>query len=183
MSSSTSSQWIPTPLPMRRQLARWAGEAFSSRGNHSSGAETQRASASVTTSASSVKATSTASATGLLAKMLIPSNNKRFAVLLNQIVQVTEFGTPKATRLRKLNGSDPEFCVALGLLDVNVARLHALPAEKEKAVSVNSQHLWHEHTLSGERSCARLLSNAGKAPVPEPTAAESCLAAYPAKCC
>ena len=72
MSSSTSSQWIPTPRPIRRQLERCLGEALNSRGNHSSGAETRRASASVTMSSSSVNETSTASATGLLAKVLIP---------------------------------------------------------------------------------------------------------------
>ena len=75
MSSSISSQWIPTPRPMRRQFARCLDVARRSRGNQANGAETRRPSTSVTISSSSVHLTSTASATGLLAKVLIPGND------------------------------------------------------------------------------------------------------------
>src|SRR2546425_387420 len=91
MSSSTSSQWIPTPRPMSRQLARCLGVARRRRGNHGSGAETRRPSTSVTINSSSVHATSTASATGLLAKVLIPGNDKLFTVFRNDRVQFAEF--------------------------------------------------------------------------------------------
>ena len=83
MSSSTSSQWIPTPRPMSRQLARCWGVARRSRGNHANGAETRRPSTRVTINSSSVHATSTASATGLLAKVLIPGNDKLLTVFRN----------------------------------------------------------------------------------------------------
>ncbi len=96
MSSSTSAQWIPTPRPINRQLACCAGEADRRRGNHASGAATLRASANVTMISSWVNATSTASATGLLAKVLIPSDDKPFPVLLNEILQFPEFGAAEA---------------------------------------------------------------------------------------
>ena len=157
MSSLTSSQWIPTPLPIRRQLERCLGEALNNRGNHSSGAATRRASARVTTSSSSVKETSTASATGLQTKVLIPSNDKRFPMLLNQIVEFSEFGAAKTTRFGERYGGEPKFGVTLRLLNMNVMRFRALSGEKEKAVSVDTKHLWHPDILSGESIKARIL--------------------------
>ena len=109
------------PHPMRRQLPRCAGEALRKRGNHSSGAETRRASASVTINSSSVNATSTASARGLLAKVLIPSQNKRFAILLNQIVKSAQFGTAKAAGFRETDGDEPELRIAPCLFAVDVS--------------------------------------------------------------
>jgi len=91
MSSSTSSQWIPTPRPMRRQFARCLGVARRSRGNQANGAETRRPSTSVTISSSSVHLTSIASATGLLAKVLIPENDKLVAMLFNERVKLAQF--------------------------------------------------------------------------------------------
>jgi hypothetical protein len=90
MSSSTSSQWIPMPRPMSRQLALCWGVARRSRGNHANGAETRRPSTRVTINSSSVHATSTASATGLLAKVLIPRNDKLLTVFRNDRVQFAE---------------------------------------------------------------------------------------------
>ena len=160
MSSSISSQWMPTPRPMRRQLARWAGDARSRRGNHSRGAATRRASASVTISSLSVNETSTASATSLLAKVLIPSVDKRFTMLLNQIMNHTEFGTTKTARLNEGNGSKPELCVTFSLLDVDVVRFGALTTEEEKAVSKNAKDFWDRGFFSfawakpkGSRRC------------------------------
>lgn len=62
--------------PISRHFARWAGVARSKRGNHASGAETRRPSTSVTISSSSLKVTPTASAMGLLVKVLIPRHDK-----------------------------------------------------------------------------------------------------------
>jgi hypothetical protein len=114
----------------------------------------------VTTISSSVNETSTASATGLLAKVLIPSDDKRFAVLLNQIVEFAKFGAAKAARLGERDGREPELGVTLGLLDVNVVRFCALTAEKEKAVSVDTKHLWHRRIVSGMSMKARSLIGA-----------------------
>jgi len=92
--------------------------------------------------------------------VLIPSEDKRFAVLLNQIVQLAEFGAAKAARLGERDGREPKLGVTLRLLDVNVVRLCALTAEEEKAVSVDTKHLWHGRIVSGEIIVARLLRDA-----------------------
>jgi hypothetical protein len=68
----------------------------------------RRASASVTMISSSVNETSTASATGLLAKVLIPRDDKRFAALLNRIVQFAEFGAAKAARFGESDWIEPK---------------------------------------------------------------------------
>lgn len=115
----------------------------------------RRASASVTISSSSVNETSTASAMGLLVKVLIPSDDKRFAMLLDQFVQLAEFGATKAALLGKRNRREPELGVTLGLLDMNVMRLCALAAEKEETVSVDTEHLWHGRIVWGGRFVAR----------------------------
>src|SRR5215471_13012342 len=91
MSSSTLSQWIPMPRPTRRQLARCLGVARRRRGNHASGAETRRPSTSLTISSSSVHSTSTASATGLLAKVLVSRNDKLIAMFFNDRVKLAQF--------------------------------------------------------------------------------------------
>ncbi len=94
ISSSISSQWMPTPRPIKRQLALWAGEAARRRGYHSRGAEMRRPSASPTMSSSSVISTSTASAVmragALDAKVLIPSKDKVSSMFHNEIVQLSQ---------------------------------------------------------------------------------------------
>ena len=92
--------------------------------------------------------TSTASATGLLAKVLIQGNDKRLEVLFNERVNLAQLGSAKPARLRKLNRLQLKLGVALGLLDMNVARLPALTTEKEESKAVNSQNLRHVRTLS-----------------------------------
>ena len=54
-------------------------------------------------SSSSVNETSTASAIGLLTKVLIPLHDKRFTMPLNQIVKFTEFGATKAAGFYELD--------------------------------------------------------------------------------
>ena len=144
MSSSTSGQWIPMPRPIRLQLARWAAVARNKRGNHSNGAETRRPSTSVTMSSSSVQETSTASATGLLAKMLIPRQHKLFVMGFNQGVQFPELRTAEPTRFCEFNqGFEPEFGVAFRLLDMDVSGFLPLAAEEEKAKAANADNFWH----------------------------------------
>lgn len=94
---------MPTPRPIKRQLARCKGVACLNLGNHSSGADTRRASASVTTNSSSVNETSTASAEGLKAKVLIPSYNKGFPVLLNQRVKLSKLWAAESPGLSQGN--------------------------------------------------------------------------------
>ena len=150
MSSSKSSQWMPIPHPMRRQLPRCAGEAPRNRGNHSSGADTRLASARVTINSSSVNATSTTSARGLLAKVLIPCEDKRFSMLLNQIVKCAQVGTAKAAGFREFDGNKPELRIAPGEFDMDVVRLATLATEKEKSVSLDAQNFRHDGILSSQ---------------------------------
>ena len=67
-------------------------------------------------------------------------------MLLNQIVEFAQFGTAKATGFRELGGSEPEFRVAPGLLNVDVMRLGTFAAEEKKAVpeggAPNSDSPW-----------------------------------------
>src|SRR5437762_13141246 len=99
---------MPMPRPISRQLARCLGVARRSRGNHASGAETRRPSTSVTISSSSVHLTSTASATGLLAKVLIPSNDKFFSVLFNDGIQFAQLGPAESACFSQLDRFQPE---------------------------------------------------------------------------
>ena len=63
-------------------------------------------------------------------------------------MNLAQLGTAKPARLRKLNRLQLKLGVALGLLDMNVARLPALTTEKEEPKAVNSQNLRHVRTLS-----------------------------------
>jgi len=81
-----------------------------------------------------VNETSTASAMVLLAKVLIPSHNKRFTMLLNQIVKFAEFGATKAAGFSERDWREPKLGIPLGLLHVNMMRLYTLTAEEEKPI-------------------------------------------------
>jgi hypothetical protein len=61
------------------------------------------------------------------------------SVLLNDTLNLGDFATSKASRPRQCNRLQPEICVSLNLFDVNMGRLFALPAEKEKSISLVSQ--------------------------------------------
>src|SRR5712691_2562734 len=103
---------------MSRQLPRCLGVARRSRGNQANGAETRRPSTSVTINSSSVHATSTASAIGLLAKVLIPGNDKLLTMFRNDCVQFAQLCAAKSARFNKLNRLKPKLCVALRPLHV-----------------------------------------------------------------
>src|SRR5262249_15178050 len=134
---------IPTPRPMSRQFARCLGVARRRRGNQASGAETRRPSTSVTISSSSVHLTSTASATGLLAKVLIPSNDKLVAMFFNERIKLSEFCAGEAASLDHFDRFKPKFRVALRLLHMDVARFVTFTTKEEKAISANAQNFWH----------------------------------------
>src|SRR2546430_365241 len=115
------------PPPISRQFLRCFGVARRRRGNHSNGADTCRPSAKVTTRESSVKVASTASATGLTTKVLIPCNYKLFAMLFNHLANRRQLVTSKGPRLRQLDRLQPEFGILLRALYMNVRRLVAFP--------------------------------------------------------
>jgi hypothetical protein len=143
MSSSTSSQWIPTPFPISRHFARCAGVALSNRGNQAKGADTRRPSASVTTSSLDVQITSTASASGLLAKVLIPSEDKLLTVLRNERVKLAPLRSSKTARFCQGHRFQPKLRVAFRLFNVDVTWLSSFSAEKKEPKAANPQNLWH----------------------------------------
>src|ERR1017187_3663660 len=118
---------------MSRQFLRCFELAERKRGNHSSGADTCRPSASATTSESSVNVTFTASATGLAVVVFIPSQYKLFAIFFNHFTQRRQLMAAERARLGQfLHRFEPELRVFLRSLHVDVRRLMPFAAEKEK---------------------------------------------------
>ncbi len=148
MSSSTSSQWMPTPPPIRRQFRSCFGDARSRRGNHSSGADTVRPSFSATTSESAVKETSTASAAVLLMMVVVPSVDKLITILLNHTAERRKLVAAKSPRLRQFNRLQPEFRILLRPLNMNVSRFMSFTTEKEEPESPRAQYFWHGARLA-----------------------------------
>jgi hypothetical protein len=90
-----------------------------------------------------VQSTSTASAAGLLAKVLIPSEDKLLAILRNQRVEFTQVCSAKAARLREFQGIEPKLGVAFRLFHMDMPRLPPFSAEKEESIGADSENLWH----------------------------------------
>ena len=81
---------------------------------------------------------------GLLAKVLIPTENKPFLMGFNQGVQCAEFGATEATGFDQFNEwFKPKLGVAFGLLNVDVPGFLPLAAEKEEAKAVQAKDFWH----------------------------------------
>ena len=92
--------------------------------------------------------TSTASATGLAVKVLIPGNDKLTSVLLNDSVKCRQLVTPKAPRLHQLNRLQPKLRLFLRALHMDVPGFIASATEKEESETPGPQHFWHELTLT-----------------------------------
>jgi len=94
--------------------------------------------------------TSTASASGLLAKVLIPSENKLLAVLRNERVKFAQFCAAKTARFGQSDGFQPELCVTFRFLHVDMPGLAPFSTEKEEAETANSKDFWHGGANSGD---------------------------------
>src|SRR5678816_1142320 len=147
MSSSTSGQWMPTPAPMRRQLRRWAAEARCSRGNQARGTLTSRPSARVARRALSVTVTSMTSGLISMAEVLIPGLLKLRLMLLHKPQERRQFMAAEPGGTGQTHRVKPELGIAFSVLHVNVGWLLALPAEKEEAKAICSQHRWHTKNI------------------------------------
>jgi hypothetical protein len=90
-----------------------------------------------------VQVTSTASASGLLAKVLIPSEDKLLTVLRNERVELAHLRSAKTARFRQGNWFQPKLCVPFGLFDVNVTGLSSFSTEKEEPKAADPEHFWH----------------------------------------
>jgi hypothetical protein len=106
ISSSSSSQWMPTPRPIRRQRFRSDDDACDKRGYHASGTEMLRPSLRSTQSVSSE--TATFSTKGILISMAVDSViayggsrfKVRFKVILWPLLTVPD--VPKVQPLRSV---------------------------------------------------------------------------------
>ena len=65
-------------------------------------------------------------------------------MLLNQFVYPPKVGTTKTPGLREFNWIEPELCISLRLLDMDMASLMAFTAKEEEADSMNSKNLRHK---------------------------------------
>jgi hypothetical protein len=97
----------------------------------------------VTTSSLDVQVTSTASASGLLAKVLIPSEDKLLTVLRNERVELAHFRPSETARFCHGHWFQPKLRVALRLLYVDVAWLPSFATEKEEPKAADPENLWH----------------------------------------
>jgi hypothetical protein len=113
-------RYFPNVSQFRGQLS--ASSDVASR-SHEVIEETTRAAQIVTTRASLVNETSTASAAALLVVVSVPGIDKFFTVFLNHAVNNCQFVAPKAPRLRQLDWFQPEFCILLGVFNVDVCGL------------------------------------------------------------
>jgi len=81
---------------------------------------------------SPVKDTPTASATGLTTEVFIPRQYKLFLVIFNHLAHLRQLVAPKCPRLGQFHRLQPKLGIFLRAFDMNVRRLMALSAEKEK---------------------------------------------------
>jgi len=145
---------MPTPPPISRQFFLCFAFARSNRGNQPKGAETLLPSANVTTIASGVNRTSTASAMGLAVEMLVPGSDELIAIILNHAEYSCQFVITESTRLRDLNWFQPEFRIFFRVFNVDMPRLVIFPTEKEEPESPQTQRFRHWPKLaSGRTSC------------------------------
>ena len=61
----------------------------------------------------------------------------------NNRVQFAEFRSMKPTRFDQFNRVEPELCVTLRLLYVNVSRFVTFAAEEEKPKAADPKNFWH----------------------------------------
>lgn len=145
ISSSTASQWIPIPPPMKRHSFLCSGVAFCNRGNQTNGTDISRPSASTTRRLSSVQLTSTARGSTSTAKVLIPFLQQRVPILFDNLLHFRQLTTTETARFHERYRVQPEFSKPFTLLDVNMRRLMPFQTEEEKSVSFNSQCYWHHN--------------------------------------
>jgi len=96
-------------------------------------------------------------AVDLLTKVLIPRNNERLAVCLNEIVQLAQLATAEPARIRQHDRRQPKLGVPLRLLDVDMMRLRPFPTEEEESVPSDPQDFRHAPRNETPRTARRSL--------------------------
>jgi hypothetical protein len=127
MSSSRSSQWMPTPLPTSLHLLLWSSVALRSEENHSRGTEISRPSDNWTCNLSASNLIPVAKTlTALIAEVFMPLLHQKMSV------RIIAHGSDQSNRIQ------PELRVVLCSLDVNMRWLITFIAEEEEPVAAIS---------------------------------------------
>jgi hypothetical protein len=166
MSSSNSGQWIPTPPPTRRQLARSACVPCERRGNQASGTVMVLPSARSTISASSLAVTPLA-ITSLISvsEILMPSPHQNRSVFANQSLNPPNLHTAKAPAPLKTQRIKPELDLGFLPLHVNMGRFVSIRRVEEEPVwpgSNNCRQRFQCTWSSGSQTAARVLLFLGR---------------------
>ena len=135
------------PPPIKSQSDRCPGDASASRGNHTRGAETTRPSVSVTESESLEHDTSTASASDLSVKVLMPSLQEKPGILDNNCANVSHLIRAKASHFPDQYGIKPKLRIPSGVGDVDVRRFAPLHAENKEPIPPDSEKSGHFPSL------------------------------------
>src|SRR5579863_4246408 len=147
MSSSTASQWIPTPPPISSQPALCFAYAPASRGNQAKGTATVRPSERTTRSSSSVHATSMAIASAFSTKVLMPLLQKELLILEDHWADFGQFVTPKAAIVREHYRLKPKLRITPGVSYMDMRRLSSFKTVKEESVTAKPQKRRHQASL------------------------------------
>jgi hypothetical protein len=143
ISSSRSGQWIPSPPPIRRRLARSAGVPCAKRGNQASGTAIVRPSASSAIRASSLTLTLWASACLCSApEVLIPLPQQINRVFRDQILDSSNLRPAEAATLLQADPVQPKLRRSLFPLDMHVGRLIPIRRVKKYPVWPRPKNGW-----------------------------------------
>lgn len=141
MSSSSASQWMPEPRPIRRQRFRSADDACDNRGYHASGTEMLRPSLKSTESVSSDTVTFCANgASNSTAEVLIPCLHQFDSVISHQRFNPCNLDARKTTAALQPNGIKPELRNAVVSLHMNVLWFVAVTRIEEESVRARPQN-------------------------------------------
>lgn len=93
----------------------------------------------MTLSASGVNDNWTILGSSLTSKVLMPFLLKKFSIFLDYTPQLSDLSATEALRLCQLNGVKPKLSITFSLVNMNMCRFTALPAEKEEAITFDPQ--------------------------------------------
>src|SRR5438105_14943082 len=123
---------MPIPPPISSHLTLCFGVASISLGNQARGTETVRPSASTTFSVSVVHETSTAVASLLSTKILMPILQEEISIFDDNPSNLSKFVATKAAIIRKVHELEPKLRVSPRMSHVYVWWLAVLHAEVEE---------------------------------------------------
>lgn len=128
---------------MSRHRVRCADDAADKRGNHATGTEISRPSASATRRQSRVHRTSTARGSSLSGKVLVPPFLEVRPVRFDDAEDLRDLMTVESFRPGYEDRLESDLRVVVVSLDVYVRRLGSLFAEEEESIPRDSEDGWH----------------------------------------